>query len=148
MNSQGHDRTLRGYVKTYALVAADRSSGGDGIGCSWKPTTTGIGQRILRSCGRRTCVVADTTEAATVVDGVRTRRQSSQGVKPVEWVLRRMWAANEEQAWRQVNWYEGRWVLEEYHKAQNRLCHSGVQFTSSQALEPMIALRWWWPSPY
>ena len=38
-------------------------------------------------------------------------------------------------------WYECRWVIEEYHKAQKTGCAiEELQFTSAQALRPMIAL--------
>jgi hypothetical protein len=61
---------------------------------------------------------------------------------PVEWVLlTNVEVTTEEQAWERVNWYECRWVLEEYHKAQKTGCAiEELQFTSSQALEPMIGL--------
>lgn len=64
------------------------------------------------------------------------------GVTPLEWILlTNVEVATEEQAWERVEWYECRWVLEEYHKAQKTGCAiQELQFTSSQALEPMIAL--------
>ena len=38
-------------------------------------------------------------------------------------------------------WYECRWVIEEYHKAQKTGCAiEGLQFSSAAALTPMIAL--------
>jgi hypothetical protein len=64
------------------------------------------------------------------------------GVKPLEWILmtnRRV--ATVEDAWERAAWYECRWVIEEYHKAQKTGCAiEDLQFTTSQALEPMIAL--------
>lgn len=64
------------------------------------------------------------------------------GVEPLEWILltnRRV--ASVDDAWERVSWYECRWVIEEYHKAQKTGCAiEELQFTSSQALEPMIAL--------
>ena len=40
-----------------------------------------------------------------------------------------------------TSWYECRWIIEEYHKAQKTGCLSeDLQFTSAQALQPMIAL--------
>lgn len=44
--------------------------------------------------------------------------------------------------WERVDWYEQRWpVCEEYHKGQKTGCAiEGPQFTTTQALEPMIAL--------
>lgn len=64
------------------------------------------------------------------------------GAKPVEWILlTNVEATTEEQAWERVNWYECRWVIEEFHKAKKTGCAiEELQFTSSQALEPMIAL--------
>jgi Transposase DNA-binding len=65
-----------------------------------------------------------------------------QGVKPLEWILLTNCAiGSEEDAWERVHWYECRWVIEEYHKAQKTGCAiEDLQFTTSQALEPMIAL--------
>jgi hypothetical protein len=64
------------------------------------------------------------------------------GVKPLEWILlTNVPVTNLEQAWQRVSWYEGRWVIEEYHKGQKTGCAiEEMQFTTSQALQPMIAL--------
>jgi hypothetical protein len=64
------------------------------------------------------------------------------GVKPLEWILltNRKTAAQED-AWERTAWYQCRWVIEEYHKAQKTGCAiQDMQFTTSQALEPMVAL--------
>jgi hypothetical protein len=63
-------------------------------------------------------------------------------VDPLEWILlTNQGVASIEDAWERVSWYECRWVIEEYHKAQKTGCGiEDLQFTSSQALEPMIAL--------
>jgi hypothetical protein len=64
------------------------------------------------------------------------------GVKPLEWtLLTNGKVATLEDAWQRVAWYECRWVIEEYHKAQKTGCAiEELQFTSSAALTPMIAL--------
>lgn len=64
------------------------------------------------------------------------------GVKPLEWILlTNRKVATITDAWERASWYECRWVIEEYHKAQKTGCAiEDMQFTSSQALEPMIAL--------
>jgi hypothetical protein len=64
------------------------------------------------------------------------------GVPPLEWMLLTdIPILNLEQAWERVSWYECRWVIEEYHKAQKTgSAIEDLQFTSSQALQPMIAL--------
>jgi hypothetical protein len=64
------------------------------------------------------------------------------GVKPVEWILLTNVAVTMvEEAKERVAWYECRWVVEEYHKAQKTGCAiEELQFESSQALEPMIGL--------
>jgi Transposase DNA-binding len=64
------------------------------------------------------------------------------GIKPLEWILlTNRKVATVEDAWERVAWYECRWVIEEYHKAQKTGCAiQDLQFTTSQALEPMIAL--------
>jgi len=63
-------------------------------------------------------------------------------VKPLEWILLTdVKVATLEDAWERATWYECRWVIEEYHKAQKTGCAiEDMQFTTSQALEPMIAL--------
>ena len=64
------------------------------------------------------------------------------GVKPLEWILlTNRPVATLEDAWERVAWYACRWVIEEYHKAQKTGCAiEELQFTSSAALMPMIAL--------
>lgn len=64
------------------------------------------------------------------------------GVKPLEWLLlTNRQVGTLEDAWERVGWYEGRWVIEEYHKAQKTGCAiEDLQFTTSAALTPMIAL--------
>lgn len=64
------------------------------------------------------------------------------GEKAIEWTL----LTNEpvrtfEDAWRVTGWYERRWVVEEYHKAQKTGCRTeDMQFTTTDRLEPAIAL--------
>ena len=64
------------------------------------------------------------------------------GEKPIEWML----LTNEpvhtwEQAWRVAGWYERRWIVEEFHKAQKTGCQiEDMQFTTTARLEPAIAL--------
>jgi hypothetical protein len=64
------------------------------------------------------------------------------GVKPLEWILLTdRPVATLEDGWERASWYECRWVIEEYHKAQKTGCAmEELQFTSSAALTPMIAL--------
>jgi hypothetical protein len=64
------------------------------------------------------------------------------GEEPVEWFL----LTNEPvkslaDAKRVVGWYERRWVVEEYHKAQKTGCDiQSLQFCYEERLQPMIAL--------
>jgi transposase-like protein len=64
------------------------------------------------------------------------------GEKPIDWML----LTNEpvvtfEAAWRVVEWYERRWVIEEYHKAMKTGCRiEDIQFTAIERLQPAIAL--------
>jgi hypothetical protein len=64
------------------------------------------------------------------------------GEEAIEWTL----LTNErvqtfEDAWRVTGWYERRWVVEEYHKAQKTGCRiEAMQFTTTDRLEPAIAL--------
>jgi hypothetical protein len=65
-----------------------------------------------------------------------------EGEKTIEWTL----LTNErvetfEDALRVTGWYERRWVVEEYHKAQKTGCRiEDMQFTTTGRLEPAIAL--------
>lgn len=65
-----------------------------------------------------------------------------QGRQPLEWILLTdVPVTSEQDAWERSSWYECRWVIEEYHKAQKTGCGiEDLQFTSAQALQPMIAL--------
>jgi hypothetical protein len=64
------------------------------------------------------------------------------GEKPLEWVLltnRPIGSAKE--AFELIDWYELRWVIEEYHKAMKTgLDLESLQFTTREALEPTIAV--------
>lgn len=64
------------------------------------------------------------------------------GQEPLLWLLlTNVPVTNQAEAWQRSGWYECRWVIEEYHKAQKTGCGiEDLQFTSSQALQPMIAL--------
>ena len=64
------------------------------------------------------------------------------GREPLLWhLLTNVPVTNEQDAWERAGWYECRWVIEEYHKAQKTGCAiEDLQFTSAQALRPMIAL--------
>lgn len=64
------------------------------------------------------------------------------GSKPVEWfLLTNVPVTTQAHAWERTRWYAARWVLEEYHKAQKTGCGiEEMQFTTSEALQPMIAL--------
>ena len=68
--------------------------------------------------------------------------QPPTGRPPLEWVLlTNVPVTNEPDAWERAAWYECRWVIEEYHKAQKTGCAiETLQFTSAQALQPMVAV--------
>lgn len=61
---------------------------------------------------------------------------------PLEWFLLTNHPVESfEAAWEVVSWYECRWIIEEYHKAQKTGCSiERPQFNSSARLHPMIAL--------
>jgi hypothetical protein len=64
------------------------------------------------------------------------------GATALEWILlTNVAVASAADSWERVRWYECRWVVEEYHKAQKTGCGiEDMQFTTEQALQPMIAL--------
>jgi len=72
---------------------------------------------------------------------VREER-APKGRQALEWILlTNVPVTTAAQAWERVRWYECRWVIEEYHKAQKTGCAiERLQFSSAQALQPMIAL--------
>ncbi len=65
-----------------------------------------------------------------------------EGVEPLEWILLTNHPCETFEAAHQVKqWYECRWIIEEYHKGQKTGC--GIekpQFTSSDRLHPMIGI--------
>lgn len=65
-----------------------------------------------------------------------------EGVEPLEWFLLTNYpVASFDEAWVVVGWYECRWIIEEFHKAQKTGCAiEDPQFNSSDRLHPMIAL--------
>lgn len=65
------------------------------------------------------------------------------GVEPVEWfLLSSLEVTSVAEAWERVDWYCCRWMVEEFHKAQKTGCDiEGPQFTTAEALQPMIALQ-------
>jgi hypothetical protein len=65
------------------------------------------------------------------------------GTEPLEWFLLTNEPVETVAAAREViSWYECRWIIEEYHKAQKTGCDiERMQFTHASRLEPMIALQ-------
>ena len=65
------------------------------------------------------------------------------GVEPLEWFLLTNEPVERAETARQaITWYECRWVVEEFHKAQKTGCGiETMQFTCKSRLEPMIALQ-------
>jgi hypothetical protein len=65
-----------------------------------------------------------------------------EGVERLEWFLLTNHPVNIfGEAWDVVGWYECRWIIEEFHKAQKTGCNiEDPQFTKSDRLHPMIAL--------
>lgn len=65
------------------------------------------------------------------------------GVARLEWFLLTNEPITHASAARAVTvWYECRWVIEEYHKAQKSGCDiESMQFTHASRMEPMIALQ-------
>lgn len=64
------------------------------------------------------------------------------GEKPIEWTLLTNEPVNGfKDAMRVIGWYERRWTVEEFHKAQKTGCQiEDMQFTTTGRLEPAIAL--------
>jgi transposase-like protein len=62
--------------------------------------------------------------------------------EPVEWILiTNVPTVTLEDAVTRIEWYEGRWTIEEFHKAQKTGCRiEDLQFRHTERLEPMIAL--------
>jgi hypothetical protein len=64
------------------------------------------------------------------------------GEKAIDWtLLTKEPVRTFADAWRVSGWYERRWIVEEYHKAQKTGCQiEDMQFTTTARLEPAIAL--------
>ena len=62
--------------------------------------------------------------------------------EPVEWILlTNLPVTTADGSWEKVDWYTCRWVVEEYHKGMKTGCAiEAPQFTTAEALQPMIAL--------
>ena len=74
---------------------------------------------------------------------VRVREVNpSEDVEPIEWVLyTSLPAATFEQAWRITEFYEARWLVEEYHKALKSGCRvKDRQLQTAARLEAMVGL--------
>lgn len=73
---------------------------------------------------------------------VRVWEERPEEGEGIEWFLISTEAAdNATKAWKVVSWYEARWIVEEYHKAQKTGCNvEDMQFTTTEALEPAIAM--------
>jgi hypothetical protein len=65
------------------------------------------------------------------------------GVEPLEWfLLTNLPVENATTARKAIGWYQCRWIVEEFHKAQKTGCDiESMQFTHQARLEPMIALQ-------
>ena len=63
-------------------------------------------------------------------------------VEPLDWFLLTNYSVGTyAEAWDVVSWYECRWIVEEFHKAQKTGCSiEDPQFTTSDSLHPMIAV--------
>jgi hypothetical protein len=144
---QGHDEAaVRGYVKTYALSLA--RTGQREVEVSSRPGSPA--RKALVSVSFAPILLwpphvkrGEYEKEPLPIWVVCVRENNPpKGVKPLEWILlTNVPVTTEEEAWERVSWYECRWVLEEYHKAQKTGCSiEELQFTSAQALEPMIAL--------
>jgi hypothetical protein len=64
------------------------------------------------------------------------------GEEPVEWILlTNRPVRTPEEIVEVLGWYERRWIVEDYHKAQKTGCQiEGPQFTQEERLQPVIAL--------
>jgi hypothetical protein len=64
------------------------------------------------------------------------------GVTPLEWILlTNVPVSSLADAEQRIDWYESRWIIEEYHKALKTGCSiEQLQFTSEERLQPAIAL--------
>lgn len=71
-----------------------------------------------------------------------TEVKPPRGEKAVEWtLLTNEPVRNFKDAWGVTAWYERRWIVEEFHKAQKTGCRiEDMQFTTPARLEPAIAL--------
>lgn len=64
------------------------------------------------------------------------------GAEPLEWILlTNVPVTNVADANQRIDWYQCRWIIEEYHKALKTGCQiEDMQFTTEDRLQPAIAL--------
>lgn len=81
------------------------------------------------------------TIAMWVVE-VREVSRPPAGEQPLQWVLYTSHAVNSfDDAWRVIEFYERRWLIEEYHKALKTGCRvEERQYETSQRLEAMVGM--------
>lgn len=71
-----------------------------------------------------------------------TERNPPGGEKAIDWMLvTNQSVSTLSDAWQVTEWYELRWIVEEFHKAQKTGCQvEAMQFTTRDRLEPAIAV--------
>lgn len=71
-----------------------------------------------------------------------TEQQPPNGEKAIDWMLvTNRCVSSLSDAWEVSEWYERRWIVEEFHKAQKTGCQvEEMQFTTRDRLEPAIAV--------
>jgi len=130
----------------------------------WLPSQPTVGERTVRISGRygrapRKAVVQVSFAAVRILSPqvhsgehgyqplpmwvVRAvEAEPPEGEEPVEWILlTNLPVENFQDALRVLGYYECRWVVEEFHKAQKTGCQvEQMQFTHLDRLEPMIAI--------
>jgi hypothetical protein len=159
------------YGRHYVVRACSTRSIGVGHGPEPTKASLHPYMRTLSECGRREIEISDGANgrrkvtvaiawAAVQLNPPHVRRglyeprplpvwairawevgASKEGT-PLEWiVLTNVPVASTTAAWERITWYQTRWMVEEYHKAQKTGCAiEDMQFTTEEALRPMIAL--------
>jgi hypothetical protein len=157
--------------RSYVVRACSSRSIGVGHGADPKAAALHRYARSLAECGRRQMEISDGVGgrrqatvalawAAIQLQAPHVRRglyeprplrvwvlrlwevDAPTRAAPLEWVLLTNAPVQDRaDAWVRVHWYECRWIVEEFHKAQKTgSAIEDVQFTTEAALQPMIAV--------
>lgn len=72
----------------------------------------------------------------------KPQETASETVEPLEWILlTSLEVTNEEQAWKIIEYYQARWIIEEFHRGLKSGCHlEWARLREERSLENLLAI--------